>query len=186
MAKWDYSIKSRIKSINARITVVENRYGRDSDIYKKMVDTVRKAGGNTRFTYSMFTGNLRDIAKATRALEAIENSAYSTAEGRKKIGQKARETFAVRHATYDDSVLENMYFVFKNSSFARLDEIFKYSSELFVDAIMSSFESDSISRKKMVNRVNYFTTHLDKFFEKGMPSRAEAVERFKEYIQKGK
>lgn len=176
-------ISKRIRSINARITTVGRIYGEDSAIYQRMINTVQKAGGDTRFRASMFEGNLRQIAKATRALETIENSSYSTREGRKKIGKKARETFALNNSTYDDITISKMYDVFKNSSFSRFDEVYKYSSELFVDAIMNAVEMDDISSKDIVSAVNYFTHNLPEF---GAMTRAEAVESFREFLETGK
>lgn len=160
---WEKELSRRIKSINARITTVGNIYGFDSAIYRRIIDTVKKAGGNTRFAKKMFDGGLRQLSKAEHALIAVENSQYTSRAGRKAIGNKARETFAVNHSDYDDIALSKMYELFKNSSFARLDEIFKGSSELVVDAIMTAFETDEPSVRKMNNKIDYFVKHLNDF-----------------------
>lgn len=182
MSRTD-DLSRRIKSINARITTVGQIYGKDSAIYNRIVDTIKKAGGNSRFSRKMFDGNLRQIAKATRALETIESSQYTSKAGRKSIGETARETFKLHHASYDDITLSKMYDVFKNSSFARFDEVYKGSSDLFVDAIMEAIETDELTSKQIIDAVNYFTHHLDEF---GASSRDDAIEQFREYLQTGK
>lgn len=181
MSEWS-NLTSRIRSINARITTVGRIYGKDSSIYQRMIDTIQKAGGNTRFKGSMFEGGLRQVAKATRALETIENSQYTTRAGRKAIGAKARETFMLKHDEFDDNTLGKMYDVFQNSSFARFEEVYKGSSELMVDLIMNAAEEDDITSKDLVTAVNYFTHHLDEFVA---GNREEAVESFRNFLESG-
>lgn len=178
-----HDLSARIRSINARITTVGRIYGKESGIYKRIVDTIQKAGGNTRFSGKMFGGSLRDIAKAANALEAVENNPYSTKAGRVAIGEKARATFGERHSTYDDATIEKMYDVFKNSSFARFEEVYKGSSEIFVDAIMDAIESEEFTSKQISTAVDYFTHHLDEF---GATNRDDAFELFREYLLTGK
>lgn len=181
MSDWQ-DITKRIRSINARITTVGRIYGKDSSIYRRMIDTIKKAGGNTRFKKSMFEGGLRDIAKADRALQTIENSQYTSAVGRKSIGEKARDTFNLHHNDYDDVVIQKMYDVFANSSFSRFEEVYKGGSEIYVDMIMTAFEEDDISTKDMINAVNYFTHNLQDF---KAGTRAEAIEAFRNFLQTG-
>lgn len=186
-------LKKRIKSANASLTTIQRLYGKDSRIFQHYVSAIQKAGGNTRFSSKMFEGSLRQIAKATNVLEMFENSKYSSKAGRIEIGRQARETFALNHDTYDDVTLSKMYHVFKNSSFSRFDEVYKHSSELFVDAIMEAFEDDGMSVKKVERKIDYFITHLDEFMSGNNPDyikataenrNTAAVENFKKWLLK--
>lgn len=181
MSDWE-DLSKRIRSVNARITTVGRIYGKDSGIYKRMIDTIKKAGGNIRFSKKMFDGSLRQISKAYNALDTIDNSQYTTKAGRKAIGDKARKSFELNHDTYDDVTLGRMYDVFKNSSFARFEEVYKGSSELYVDMIMSAIEEDDISTKDIVKAINYFTHNMDKF---NAGNQEEAMEQFREYLGTG-
>lgn len=173
-------LKSRIKSVNARITTVQKIYGKESGIFKRIISTIQKAGGNTRFKYSMFTGNLRQLNKAYNALNTIESSAYLTKEGRKKIGDEARKTFGVNHSGYSDITLSRIFDVFKNSSFARFNELYNQSSELFVDEIMNALEYDGLSNTDMSDAVNTFLNNLYTF-DSGR-NLNNAVENFRDWL----
>lgn len=188
-----YDLKKRIASANASLTTIQRLYGKDSSIMKHFTSAIQKAGGKTRFSAKMFDGSLRQIAKATNVLEMFENSSYSSKAGRLEIGRKARETFALRHDTYDDVTISKMYHVFKNSSFSRFDEVYKHSSELFVDAIMSAFEDDGMSVRKVEKKIDYFLSHLDEFMSGNNPDYIKAtsenrntvaVENFKKWLLK--
>lgn len=176
-------LSARIRSINASITTIGRLYGKDSSIYRRFTSTIQKAGGKTRFSKKMFDGDMRQLAKAYNALETLENSQYTTKEGRKQIWKKGRDTFAMNHSDYDESTIVKMFDVFKNSSFSRFDQIYKHSSELFVDAIMNAFEEDNISKKKMTEKVDYFLTHLEEFNDgKTSNDLSTALERFTQWI----
>lgn len=155
MSRYDDELKLRLRRINARITAVEMRYGKDSSIYKRIVSTIQRAGneGGTRFKKSMFSGSLRQLSVAENALRTVEVSKYLTKEGRKQIGEKARETFRNNElfSTYSDVTIEKMWDVFANSSaLKKVQEVF-HSSEVFIDEIMRYIEmSDSDMRGKTI------------------------------------
>lgn len=157
MAKFDDELAKRLRTINAQITTVERIYGRDSHIYKRILSTISKAGGKgTRFTKKMFTGSLRDTAKATNALSAVENSQYLTKEGRRRIGEKARDTFFKNRSSegYDEATITLMYDIFKNSkNFSKFKEI-NVSSSAFIDAIMEAFETFDLKSDDMVKIID--------------------------------
>lgn len=175
---WNGIIK-RIRSINAKLTVVGRIYGRDSKIYRNYVSIIQRAGGTgERFNKKMFEGSLRQIAKAERALSTIENSPYTSKAGRKTIGLKARQTFAFNHSDYSDAAIQDMYYVFENSSFSKLGEYFKGYSELYVDAIMNAFEDTDASAKDIAEKVDYFVHNLDSFSN----DFGVALEQFKDML----
>lgn len=155
MADYRAQTVRRIRSINARITTVGRIYGTDSDIYKRLVHTIQRAGGGTRFSIKMFEGGLRELSKAENALRIIEASQYTTAAGRRAIGEKARETFQLNHAA-NDSEVTKMFDVFKNSSFfSRIKELYHGQSDIVVDEIMDAFESDKrLSGKKVAKAID--------------------------------
>lgn len=158
---YDDELKKRLRQVNARITTVERIYGVDSSIYKRIVSTIQKAGGNKRFSAKMFSGDLRSLSKAERALSTVENSKYLTKEGRKQIGERARETFYQSHANFSDTTISKMFDVFQNSSFiGRIFDMF--ASEVFVDAIMDALEDDA-DEKELVENLDYFATHMEDF-----------------------
>lgn len=175
---WNGIIK-RIRSINAKLTTVGRIYGKDSKIYKNYVSIIQRAGGTgERFNKKMFDGSLRQIAKAERALSTIENSPYTSKAGRKTIGEKARQKFAFNHSDYSDAAIQDMYFVFDNSSFSKIGENFKGYSELYVDAIMSAFEDSDADKKVIAQKVDYFVNHLDSF----STDFSIALEQFKDML----
>lgn len=163
---WEEDIKKRIKSINARITTVQRVYGSNSNIYKKISGTVKRAGGEKgRFRTSMFTGSLRDLSRAENALRVIEHSQYLTKEGRKQIGDKARETFAANNRDMSDITITRMYDIFQSSGMlSRLFEI--YSSDTIVDSIMNALErekddSDFIDTVK--DAIDYIAANMENY-----------------------
>lgn len=144
----------RIKSINARITTVQRIYGKESSIFKRIQKTISKAGGNARFTKKMFSGDLRQMNRAYRALEAVESSQYLTKEGRKRIGERARETFLTNHSISEETSVK-LFDVFANSKWlSKISEYFN-SSEEIVDAISLVLENDDDSKN--------FSEEFDKF-----------------------
>lgn len=160
---WEEDITKRIKSINARITTVGRIYGSDSDIYKRIASTVKRAGGiNGRFRKSMFTGSLRDLSRAERALTTIENSKYLTKEGRKQIGEEARKSFALNNPKISDSVITSMFDLFQNSGMlGRLLEV--YQSDVVVDKIMTALEhekNDDDYIDYVKGTIEYIATHM--------------------------
>lgn len=160
---WEEDVTKRIKSINARITTVQRLYGGDSDIYKRIVSTVKRAGGEKgRFRKSMFLGSLRDLSRAERALITIENSKYLTKAGRAQIGEEARRTFVVHNADMSSETLTRMYDIFQNSGvLGRLFEI--YSSDVIVDSIMNALErekSDENYIDYVKGSIEYIATHM--------------------------
>lgn len=161
MSAWDYKIKTDIKRVNAQITTIQRIYGADSTIYKRIVSTIQKAGGNTRFSSKMFTGSMRQIAKAENALQAISSSSYMTKEGRANIGDKARRSFAKNFDDYDDVVLQKMFDVFKNSSISKLLEVHHSISDFLVDTVMQTFEDDSkLSTKEIGEKIDALIKNL--------------------------
>lgn len=163
---WEEDIKKRIKSINARITTVQRVYGSESNIYRKISGTVKRAGGEKgRFRTSMFTGSLRDLSRAENALRVIEHSKYLTKEGRKQIGDTARATFAANNSDRSDVTITRMYDIFQNSGMlSRLFEI--YSSDTIVDSIMDALErekedSDYIDYVK--GAIDYIGIHMEDY-----------------------
>lgn len=164
----------RIRSINARITVVQRIYGKESSIYKRVEKLIKLAGGNTRFSSKMFEGGLRQIAKAYNTLETIENNPYLSKKGREEIGNKARSTFAANHSEFDSSTLEKMFDVFSNSSFNKLSEIFEGYSDVLVDEIMNALEENGdISSKEISNYIDNFIHELGSYTDNG-----DAIENF--------
>lgn len=114
-------------------------------MYKRVVSTIQRAGneGGTRFKMAMFTGSLRQLSMAENALRTVESSAYLTKEGRKRIGEKARETFRNNElfSEYSDATFEQIWDVFSNSStLKKVQEVF-HSSETFIDEIMRFIET---------------------------------------------
>lgn len=160
---WEEDITRRIKSINARITTVERIYGSDSDIYKRISSTVKRAGGDKgRFKKAMFTGTLRDLSRAERAITTVENSKYLTKAGRAQIGEEARKTFAMNNPDVSDATITKMYDIFQNSDMlGRLFEI--YQSDVIVDAIMSAIErenADDDFQDYVKGAIEYIATHM--------------------------
>lgn len=162
---WEEDISRRIKTINARITTVQRLYGGDSDIYKRIKSTIKRAGSDTgRFKKSMFTGSLRDLSRAERALTTIENSKYLTKVGRAQIGNEARTTFALNHSDMSDATITRMYDIFQNSGMiGRLFEL--YSSDVIVDSIMNALErEDSDDMTDYVKgTIEYIATHMQDY-----------------------
>lgn len=159
MSKWENEVSHRIKRINAQITTVQRIFGSDSQIYRRIVSTIQKAGGKTRFTKKMFvTNDLRQLSKAERALTTIEHSQYLTKAGRAEIGRKARETFAVNHSDYSDKTITQLYDIFKNSSqYKKVGELFSGSSEVLLDAIAEALEEyEDISAQDMQQFLDVF------------------------------
>lgn len=164
MAKWDYDLATDIKRVNAQITTVQRIYGADSSIYKRIVSTIQKAGGGTRFSSKMFTGNMRQIAKAQNALKAVSSSDYLTKEGRMKIGAKARRTFAKNFDEFDDVTIQKMFDVFKNSSINKLLEVYHSVSDFLVDAVLQSMEDDpKMSTEEVEGKINALVRNLSYF-----------------------
>lgn len=163
---WEEDIKKRIKSINARITTVQRLYGSNSNVYKKISNTVKRAGGEKgRFRTAMFTGSLRDLSRAENALRVIEHSAYLSKEGRAQIGEKARETFALHNSDKSDITLSRMYDIFQNSGMIhRLFELFP--SDTIVDSIMNALErekSDDDYIDYVKGTIEYIATHMSDY-----------------------
>lgn len=164
--KWEQDISKRVKSINARITTVQRMYGSDSDIYKRITSTVKRAGGEKgRFRTSMFTGSLRDLSRAERALTTIEHSKYLTKAGRAQIGDEARQTFALNHSDVSESTVVKMYDIFQNSGFiGRLTDIFQ--SDVIVDSIMNALERESEDDSYIdyvKGTIEYIATHMQEY-----------------------
>lgn len=160
---WEEDISKRIKSINAKITTVQRVYGSESDIYKRITSTVKRAGGDKgRFRKSMFTGSLRDLSRAERALITIEHSKYLTKAGRAQIGEDARRTFALNHSDVSDATITKMYDIFNNSDMlGRLFEL--YSSGVIVDSIMNAIERDKDLdgyTDYVKGTIEYIATHM--------------------------
>lgn len=160
---WEDDVSKRIRSINARITTVQRIYGSDSDIYKRITSTVKRAGGeNGRFRKKMFTGSLRDLSRAERALITVENSKYLTKAGRAQIGEEARRTFATNNSDVSDATITNMYDLFQNSGMlGRLFEL--YQSDVIVDSIMNAIErekADEDYQDYVKGTIEYIATHM--------------------------
>lgn len=186
MAWSDFS--KRIRSANARLNTVRRIYGADSSIYKRLSGTVERATGSKFFSKKALDGGLRNIAKVDRALSYIENSVYTSKEGRKSIGEKARRTFERNRmyfseeqqeylSQYSDTAYQKIYDIFENSSFSKIQEAYKGQSAEYVDAILTAFESDDYSVRQMRNKIKYFTEHLDEF-GKG----ETALEKFRDFL----
>lgn len=164
--RFEEDITKRIRSINAKITTVQRLYGSNSDIYKRIESTVKRAGGEKgRFRKKMFTGSLRDLSRAERALTTIEHSKYLTKAGRAQIGDKARQTFAINNPDISDTVITQMYDIFQHSDMlGRLFEI--YQSDVIVDSIMNALErekedTDYVDYAKGV--IDYIGTHMSDY-----------------------
>lgn len=98
--------KKRIRSVNAKITVAERIYGKDSKLLKSVYKSLENAygtaeGGKRRFTAPPTGWALKDIAKIDRALQRIEISPFFSKAGRESMGVKARETWKERNADTD-------------------------------------------------------------------------------------
>lgn len=178
---WEEDISKRIRSINARILTVQRIYGKDSSIYKRVTSTVKRAGGaNGRFTKSMFTGSLRDLSRAERALITVENSKYLTKAGRAQIGEQARQTFAMNHSDVSDATITKMYDIFQNSGMiGRLFEL--YQSDVIVDSIMSALErekDDDDYVDFVMGSIDYIATHMNDY-----DSTSAVINAFEELLQ---
>lgn len=167
MSNYNEELTKRIRSVNARITTIQRIYGKDSQIYKRIMSVISKASSEkvTRFKKKMFTGSLRDLSRAENALRTVENNQYLTKEGRKRIGEKARETFFINREAegYDENVIVQMYDLFQQSDkIGKLVEAGLSSSQL-VDELMSTIEredKDAVTLNKILN--NNFADILGK------------------------
>lgn len=105
-----------LRSINARILNTEKRYGKDSQIVKRIYDTINKAyksEGMTRFRTKDVS--FREFTTISQAYDIIYNSAYTSKEGRAKLQLKIKESFKVNHLKWNDREIEMIQDFFKNN-----------------------------------------------------------------------
>lgn len=158
MDRYDKELTKRIRSINAKITTVQRIYGKDSQIFKRIMSVISKASSEnaTRFKKKMFTGSLRDLSRAENALRTIENNQYLTKEGRKRMGEKARKTFFINREAegYDENVIVQMYDLFQQSDkIGKLVEAGLSSNQL-VDEILSTMEREATDADELNKILN--------------------------------
>lgn len=158
------SLTSRVQAVNARILGIEKRYGKDSKIVKRVYHYLNLAQGTenlTRYRTPKKGASLQYIAKFERALSKTENSAYLTAEGRKAILDKARETFVSKkqyadkmlkteeRRNYTDAELETLF-----DTFLSVKDIVNAEADGWSDLVISALDDASregMSQQNMIN-----------------------------------
>lgn len=98
--------KKRIRSVNAKLTVAERIYGKDSKLMKSVYKSLENAygtaeGGKRRFSAPRSGWSLQEVAKIDRALQRIEVSPFFSKEGRKAMGERAKRSWIERNPDHD-------------------------------------------------------------------------------------
>lgn len=107
-----------IKKVNAQILNTEKRYGKDSQIVKRIYNTINLAygtEGKTRFTKSAEGYSFKQITLIQNAIDTVENSAYTSASGRKRMRQNWSKSFKADRPHWNDKETEKMLDFFENS-----------------------------------------------------------------------
>lgn len=205
--KFNYnkSINKRVQSVNAMVQNAERRYGKDSQIVKRMHYTIERAIGRegaTRFSYIKDNATLRDINRYDRGLALIENSAYATEEGRKAVRERAYNSFLANNPRYGDKG-ERIYNYFeKSSEWDKLRALTESDVEKMYDTFENSIdwqnlfdkagiyssaqELDAISRLMDVGLTNRTIDRLTRNWLKvqGLENHPDAQLDFVEYVNK--
>lgn len=205
--KFNYSksINKRVQSVNAMVQNAERRYGKDSQIVKRMYNTIEKATGKedaVRFSYIKDNTTLHDINKYDRGLALIENSAYATEEGRKRVREKAFNSFLSNNQRYVDKG-ERIYDYFeKSSEWDKLRALSEPEVEKMYDKFENSIdwqnlhdkagvyssaqELDAISRLMDVGLTNKTIDRLTRNWLRvqGMENHPDSQLDFSDYVNK--
>lgn len=163
--KYDYgkNLKKRVNSVNTMIRNMEKRYGEDSQIVKRVYNTLNMALGTENATRYRVPedASLRRLNMIERGLSLVENSAYATKEGRKKLRSKAFSSFMKNNSEYSEVQAEKLYDIFENSvNWDRMRELSQeYGSDHYTDPLtraidkgLSTFTIDRLMRNYMRSR----------------------------------
>lgn len=107
-----------IKRVNAQILNTEKRYGKDSQIVKRIYNTINLAygtEGKTRFTKSADGYTFRQITVIQNAIDTVSNSAYTSNAGRKRMRENWKASFLEDRPYATDADAEKLLDFFENS-----------------------------------------------------------------------
>lgn len=107
-----------IRKVNAQILNTEKRYGKDSQIVKRIYNTINLAygtEGKTRFTKSAEGYTFKQIALIQRAIDKVSQSAYTSTAGRKRMRDNWKASFTEYRPQWSDKDTEKILDFFENS-----------------------------------------------------------------------
>lgn len=107
-----------INKVNAQILNTEKRYGKDSQIVKRIYNTINLAYGSegkTRFTKSAEGYSFRQITLIQNAIDTVSNSAYTSNKGRKRMRENWSKSFQSDRPHWNDKDTEKILDFFENS-----------------------------------------------------------------------
>lgn len=107
-----------IRKVNAQILNTEKRYGKDSQIVKRIYNTINLAygtEGKTRFTKSTDGYSFKQITLIQRAIDTVSNSAYTSQAGRKRMKENWKSSFLEDKPHWNDKDAEKLLDFFENS-----------------------------------------------------------------------
>lgn len=110
--------KKEMYSVNAKILNAERRYGKDSQIVRRIYNTINTAYGSsdmTRFTMLPHDMTFKQKTKIDRALSVVSGSKYLSAGGRAEIRENAIQGYLDSGTTISRVQAEKLNDFFDNS-----------------------------------------------------------------------